>query len=350
MHAAEAERVHVLQGSARGEAPVNGEAILVTGGAGYVGSHVCKALAQAGWRPIVYDNLAHGHDWAVKWGPLERGELADGIRLVEVMRAYRPVAVAHLAGLIAVGESVREPLLYWRNNVAGTETLLAAMRAEGIGRMVFSSTCAVYAEPPNPMRLDENHPTAPVSPYAWTKLAVERMLAECDTAFGLKSVALRYFNAAGADPAGEIGEAHDPETHLIPIVLEAAAGLRDGVDIFGDDYPTADGTCIRDFVHVADIAAAHVLALRHLAGGGDSQTLNLGSGHGFSVREVIEVARRVTGRPISVRIAPRRPGDAPMLVGDAGRAHSALGWRPRFAALEDQVAHAWGWLQSRHGL
>lgn len=326
------------------------DTILVTGGAGYVGSHVCKALAAAGWQPVVYDDLSCGHDWAVKWGPLERGNLLDGARLRQVIRRHQPQAVAHLAGLIAVGESVRDPLLYWRNNVAGTESLLAAMRAEGVGRMVFSSTCAVYGEPRDGKPLDEECPTAPISPYAWTKLAVERMLAHCEVAFGLRSVALRYFNAAGADPECEIGEAHAPETHLIPIVLEAAAGLRDGVQIFGDDYATADGTCIRDFVHVTDIAAAHVQALAHLGDGGHSLTLNLGSGSGHSVRQVIDAARAVTGRPIAVHLGPRRDGDAPVLVGDASRASRLLGWSPRFAAIEDQIAHAWAWLRAHHRL
>ncbi|HSV28354.1 MAG TPA: UDP-glucose 4-epimerase GalE [Candidatus Omnitrophota bacterium] len=328
---------------------MSGDAILVTGGAGYVGSHVCKALARAGWRPVVYDNLSHGHDWAVKWGPLERGDLADTDRLAEVMTRHGVKAVAHLAGLIAVGESVREPLLYWRNNVSGSESLLSAMARTGVRHLVFSSTCAVYGEPER-QPLDESFVTRPVSPYAWTKLAVERMLADCDTAFGLKSVCLRYFNAAGADPEGEIGEAHDPETHLIPLVLEAAAGLRDGIEMFGDDYPTPDGTCVRDYVHVADIAQAHLLALDHLLAGKGSLTLNLGSGHGFSVREVIEVARKVTGRHIPVRQAGRRAGDPPVLVGDARRAQSVLGWQPRFPDLQDQVAHAWAWLKARKGL
>jgi UDP-arabinose 4-epimerase len=323
--------------------------ILVTGGAGYVGSHVCKALARAGYVPVVYDNLSHGHDWAVKWGPLERGDLLDTDRLVAVMRAHEIRAVAHLAGLIAVGESVGEPLLYWRNNVAGSASLLDAMRLAEIGVMVFSSTCAVYGEPES-MPLVESLPAAPVSPYAWTKLAVEQMLADCGVAFGLRSACLRYFNAAGADPDGEIGESHDPETHLIPLVLEAAAGLRPAITVFGEDYPTADGTCIRDYVHVADIASAHLLALDHLFGGGESLTLNLGSGGGFSVRQVIEVAGQVTGRPIPVIMGQRRPGDPPVLVGDAGLAREKLGWTPRYPELRHQVEHAWAWLRRRQAL
>lgn len=322
--------------------------VLVTGGAGYVGSHVCQALAAAGWTPVVYDNLSQGHDWAVQWGPLEIGDLNDASRLDQVMRQYRPQAVAHLAGLIAVGESVREPVAYWQANVSATATLLDAMRRQGVSAMVFSSTCAVYGEPER-IPLDEDCATRPLSPYAWNKLAVERMLADCDAAFGLKSVCLRYFNAAGADPDGRIGEAHQPETHLIPLVLEVAAGQRETIGVFGEDYATPDGTCIRDFVHVSDIAAAHVLALRHLLDGGGSQVLNLGSGQGFSVRQVIDVAARVTGRPIPVVLAPRRPGDAPVLVGDAGRARAVLGWTPRYPALEDQVTHAWAWIQIRKG-
>jgi UDP-arabinose 4-epimerase len=325
-------------------------AILVTGGAGYVGSHVCKALAAAGYRPVVYDNLSYGHDWAVKWGPLEQGDLLDRDRLVAVMRTHRVQAVAHLGGLIAVGESVQEPLKYWRNNVSGSESLLAAMRDAGVGALVFSSTCAVYGEPDGSGPLVETLPTNPVSPYAWTKLVVERMLADCHTAFGLKSVSLRYFNAAGADPEAEIGEAHQPETHLIPLVLEAAAGLRPAITVFGENYPTADGTCVRDYIHVSDIAAAHLSALDHLFAGGAPLTLNLGNGAGFSVRQVIEMAQQVTGRTVPVIMGERRPGDSPRLVGDAGLARHALGWVPRYPDLASQVAHAWAWLRKSRGI
>lgn len=321
--------------------------ILVTGGAGYVGSHVCKALAQDGYVPVAYDNLSRGHDWAVKWGPLERGELSDTDRLAAVIRRHDIRAVAHLAGLIAVAESVAEPLLYWRVNVAGGQSLLEAMRRTGRDAMVFSSTCAVYGESSR-QPVVESLPAAPLSPYAWTKLAMERMLADCGAAFGLRSVSLRYFNAAGADPEGEIGEAHAPETHLIPLVLEAAAGLRPGVTVFGDDYATADGTCVREYVHVADIAQAHLLALRHLFEGGASMTLNLGSGGGCSVRQVIRAAEAVTGATIAVTLGPRRPGDAAVLVGDSSLAREKLGWIPRYPDLRDQVGHAWAWLK-RHG-
>ncbi|MBI5162500.1 MAG: UDP-glucose 4-epimerase GalE [Magnetospirillum sp.] len=320
--------------------------ILVTGGAGYIGSHVCKALAAAGWLPVTYDNLSRGHEAAVKWGPLERGDLLDTAHLTATIARHRPVAVAHLAGLIAVGESVREPLLYWRVNVGGSESLLSAMRANRLDKLVFSSTCAIYGAPAQ-QPIVESCPAAPVSPYAWSKLAIEQVLADCHTAFGLSSVALRYFNAAGADPEGEIGEAHDPETHLIPLLLEAAAGLRPDITVFGEDYPTPDGTCIRDYLHVADIAAAHLLALDHLLGGGERLAVNLGNGSGFSVREVIAVAEAVSGRTVPVTIGPRRPGDPPRLVGDARLAGARLGWRPAWPRLEDQVAHAWAWLQRR---
>lgn len=320
--------------------------ILVTGGAGYIGSHVSKALAAAGWLPVAYDNLSRGHARAVRWGPLEEGDLLDRDRLSAVIGRHRPLAVAHLAGLAYVGESVNDPLAYWRVNVGGTQSLLAAMKDAGIGRLVFSSTCSLYG-PSGDAPLTETVAPRPVNPYAWTKLAVERMLADCDAAFGLKSVVLRYFNAAGADPDGMIGEEHDPETHLIPLVLEAALGLRPQVTVFGSDYPTPDGTCVRDFIHVADIARAHVLALEHLKSGGGSLLLNLGNGRGFSVAEVIAAAERITGRTVPVSMGARREGDPPILVGDATLARRILGWTPEFPRLDEQMAHAWAWLKNR---
>ncbi|SMF59135.1 UDP-arabinose 4-epimerase [Tistlia consotensis] len=317
--------------------------LLVTGGAGYIGSHVCKALAAAGWLPVTYDNLSNGHRWAVRWGPLEVGDLQDRARLDAVLERWRPQAVLHFAAYIAAGESVVDPGKYYENNVLGLLSLLAAMGRAGLDRIVFSSTAAVYGTPRR-VPIDERHPLEPVNPYGSTKLVCEQLLRDFAVAHGIRSVALRYFNAAGADPDGELGEAHEPETHLIPLVLEAAAGLRPEIAIFGEDYPTADGTCIRDYIHVADLAQAHLLALDRLSGAEGTDAFNLGNGAGFSVRQVVEAARRVTGRPIAVRVRAARPGDPPVLVADAGRARSDLGWRPRHSALDEQLAHAWQWL------
>jgi len=321
-----------------------GETILVTGGAGYIGSHACKALARAGFTPVAYDNLSRGHAWAVKWGPLEKGDLADRERLKAVIARHRPVAVMHFAAFAYVGESVAAPDLYYRNNVVGSLCLLEAMRETGLDRLVFSSTCSIYGEP-REVPIRESHPTAPVNPYGAGKLMIERMLGDFAAAYGLRSVALRYFNAAGADPEGETGEVHDPETHLIPLVLDVAAGRRPAITILGDDYDTPDGTCVRDYVHVTDLADAHVLALKQLLAGQDSAVYNLGNGVGHSVREVIETARRVTGRPIAVTLGPRRAGDPPRLVADAAQAAERLGWRPRRPALDAQIGDAWAWMQ-----
>ena len=316
--------------------------ILVTGGAGYIGSHACKALAQAGYTPITYDNLVYGHPWAVRWGPFEEGDILDRGRLDEVMRRHRPQAVMHFAAYAYVGESVENPGKYYRNNVAGTLTLLEAMRDQGIRRMVFSSTCATYGVPEQ-IPIPEHHPQHPINPYGASKHMIERMLRDFDAAHGLRSSSLRYFNAAGADPDGETGEDHDPETHLIPLVLEAAAGRRPHVAIFGNDYDTPDGTCIRDYIHVTDLADAHVLALRRLESGAESRAYNLGNGMGFSVREVIETARMVTGRDFPVVLGARRAGDPPRLVGDASRAKIELGWNPAHVGLPIIVETAWRW-------
>jgi UDP-arabinose 4-epimerase len=320
-------------------------AVLVTGGAGYIGAHACKALARAGYTPVAYDSLVRGHDWAVKWGPLERGDILDGARLAEVFAKHRPAAVMHFAAFAYVGESVAEPAMYYRNNVEGTLSLLAAMRAAGVGRLVFSSSCATYGVPASvPIREDARQ--APINPYGASKLMVERILADYRTAYGLESVALRYFNAAGADPEGETGEAHDPETHLIPLALEAAAGARPHITIHGDDYATPDGTCIRDYVHVSDIADAHVLALAALESGRPLQpAYNLGGGPALSVAEVIGKAGQVAGRTIPVVVGPRRAGDPAVLTADAGRAAADLGWRPRYPDIDDMIAHAWAWRQ-----
>lgn len=318
--------------------------ILVTGGAGYIGSHACKALALAGYTPISYDNLVYGHRWAVRWGPLEEGDIADRARLDAVIERYRPAAVMHFAAYAYVGESVQDPGKYYRNNVAGTLTLLEAMRDHGIDKLIFSSTCATYGIPESvPIR--EDHPQRPINPYGASKLMIERMLQDFETAHGLHSIALRYFNAAGADPDGEIGEAHDPETHLIPLVLDAAAGRRPAITVYGDDYDTPDGTCIRDYIHVSDLADAHVLALRALENGAATTAYNLGNGQGFSVHEVIAAAEAVSARRVPVEIGVRRSGDPARLVGEATRAHESLGWQPRFTQLDSILTTAWKWSQ-----
>jgi UDP-arabinose 4-epimerase len=319
--------------------------VLVTGGAGYVGSHVCKALARAGYLPIAFDDLRTGHADAVRWGPLVRADIADREALDATLDAQKPVACIHMAGSCYVGDSVREPDLYWRNNVSGTATLLAALRSRGITRFVFSSSCAIYA--PTEVDLHEHAPTGPLSPYGRTKLVVEWMLQDIAATGALSYVALRYFNAAGADPDGEAGERHDPETHLIPLALDVAAGARSELLLFGDQHATPDGTCIRDYVHVSDIAAAHVLALSHLGRGAPAGAFNLGLGRGYSVREVVDACERVTGRAVRTRVAPPRAGDAARLVADPTRARSLLGWAPAFESLDDIIATAWRFSRAR---
>ncbi|NEX15680.1 MAG: UDP-glucose 4-epimerase GalE [Halochromatium sp.] len=318
--------------------------ILVTGGAGYIGSHACKALAHAGFEPVAYDNLVYGHRWAVRWGPLEVGDIGDRARLDAVIDQYRPAAVMHFAAYAYVGESVLDPGKYYRNNVAGTLTLLEAMRDHAIGLLVFSSTCATYGEPQH-IPINEEHPQNPINPYGASKLMIERMLADFSNAHGLRWIALRYFNAAGADPDGEIGERHDPETHLIPLVLDAAAGTRPAITVYGDDYDTPDGSCIRDYIHVSDLADAHVLALRSLQTDGPSAVYNLGNGQGFSVRDIITLAHEITGREIPIVLGPRRNGDPPRLIANSTRVKQALGWQPCFASLERILESAWQWHQ-----
>jgi UDP-glucose-4-epimerase GalE len=320
--------------------------VLVTGGAGYVGSHACKALAAAGHTPIVYDNLSRGHREFARWGPLEVGDLGDAAKLDAVFGRHRIDAVMHFAAFAYVGESVEQPALYYRNNVGGTLELLEAMRRAGVKRLVFSSTCATYGVPGR-MPITEDLPQQPINPYGATKLMIERVLQDYDAAYRLRSVSLRYFNAAGCDPDGEVGEDHDPETHLIPRVLMAADGTLPQVDVFGTDYPTPDGTCLRDYIHVADLADGHVRALEYLQLGGASTAINLGTGRAFSVREVIAAAERVTGRRIPVREGPRRAGDPPVLVADATRAREVLGFAPRFTEIEPIVATAWRWHERR---
>jgi len=316
--------------------------ILVTGGAGYIGSHTCKALSRAGFTPITYDNLVFGHEWAVKWGPLERGDILDTTRLSQVIATYKPAAVIHFAALAYVGESVQNPAKYYRNNVVGTVNLLDAMRQNGVNKIVFSSTCATYGIPDR-IPITEDALQRPINPYGRSKLMIEQILTDYGCAYDLKSISLRYFNAAGADPDGELGECHDPETHLIPLVLEAAAGRRPDVTVHGNDYETPDGTCIRDYIHVSDLAEVHVHAMTSLGQRKLERAYNLGTGKGHSVKEVIDAARRVTGRDFTVLNGPCRPGDPAFLVADATLANRDLGWLTRYTTIADMIETAWAW-------
>ena len=316
------------------------DTILVTGGAGYIGAHMVKALRQSGFRPVVLDDLSSGHRSAVRDAELHVGDVGDAAFVGRVLAEVQPAAVMHFAGFIQVGESVLDPGKYFRNNVTATQVLLDAMRAHGIRRFIFSSTAAIFGEPQY-VPIDEAHPKAPINPYGRSKWFVEQMLEDYDHAHGLKSVCLRYFNAAGADPDGEIGERHEPETHLVPLILQVASGRRSQIGVYGDDYPTPDGTCVRDYVHVADLCDAHLLALRQLLEGSGSARYNLGNGNGFSVREVLDTARRITGHSIPATILPRRAGDPPSLVADSSAARATLGWTPRYPELDMIVAHAW---------
>jgi UDP-arabinose 4-epimerase len=318
------------------------QTVLVTGGAGYIGSHACKMLSRAGHHPVVFDKLSRGHREAVRWGPFVEGDLADRKRLVASIREHRVSAVMHFAAFAYVGESVADPALYYQNNLSGTLSLLDAMRETGLEKIVFSSTCATYGMP-EVVPIRETAPQLPVNPYGETKLAIERALLWYHQAYGLRSMSLRYFNAAGADPEGEIGELHEPETHLIPLILHTALGKRPHVDIYGTDYPTPDGTAIRDYIHVEDLAEAHLRALEHLCAGGEGAALNLGTGSGHSVREVIAAAEAISGRPIARREVARRPGDAPILVADPGLAAQQLGWRTRCSDLETIIGTAFAW-------
>ena len=319
--------------------------ILVTGGAGYIGSHACKALAAEGHTPITYDNLSRGNQWAVKWGPLEKGHIADTTRLSEVLEKYKPQALMHFAAYAYVGESVKDPSLYYSNNFCGTAALLRTLVAFQCLPVVFSSTCATYGVPEQ-TPISETHPQRPINPYGQSKLFVEQLLRDLNVAHGLPWVALRYFNAAGADAEGDIGEAHDPETHLIPLALTAAQ--KGGVlQVFGNDYDTPDGTCVRDYVHVSDIADAHVKALTYLLANGESCAFNLANSRGYSVSEVVSTAERVCGEPIDVKISQRRPGDPAILIGDAHRARTILGWNPSRSDLERQIRDGWNWLKKQ---
>ncbi|MDZ7710056.1 MAG: UDP-glucose 4-epimerase GalE [Roseovarius sp.] len=321
--------------------------ILVTGGAGYIGSHACKALSRAGYTPVSYDNLCTGWRDAVRFGPFEEGDLTDRARLDQVFAAYQPSAVMHFAALSQVGESIRAPGLYWHNNVAGSLCLMEAAVAAGCLDVVFSSTCATYGDQDN-VTLDEGCTQAPINAYGASKRAIEDMLRDFELAHGMRHVIFRYFNVAGADPEAEIGEFHQPETHLVPLVLDAVAGRRDALTIFGTDYDTPDGTCIRDYVHVMDLVDAHILGLRRLEDGQGSRVFNLGTGTGFSVREVIDAAEAVTGTPVPVIEGERRAGDCTRLVSGSTRAGAELGWSPARSTLREMIGDAWRWHRAGH--
>ena len=323
-------------------ADMAGAKVLITGGAGYIGSHTCKALAAAGCTPVTFDNFVYGHRRAVRWGPLVQADLADRDAIAKALRDHAITAVIHFAAYAYVGESMADPGRYFRNNVVNTMNLLEAVRAVGVQHIVFSSTCATYGVP-DQVPITEDHPQRPVNPYGESKLFVERALHWHGLAHGLRWTALRYFNAAGADPEGDTGEDHNPETHLIPLAIEAALGRRAALQVMGTDYPTPDGSAVRDYIHVTDLADAHVRALRRLREGGDSGAFNLGTGHGHSVREVVAMVERVSGRRVPVVDAPRRAGDPPALVAAPGRARELLGWEPRWSDLATIVrtAHAW---------
>jgi UDP-glucose 4-epimerase len=318
--------------------------VLVTGGAGYIGSHACKALARAGFHPVAFDNLSTGWAEAVKYGPLAQGDLMDRASIDAAMAEHRPVAVMHFAALSLVGDSMKDPGLYWRANVGGALNLIESCVAHGVGNFVFSSTCATYGDQDGVV-LDEDTPQRPINAYGGSKRAIEDMLKDFGASHGLNKVIFRYFNVAGADPEGELGEQHRPETHLIPLMLDAVAGRRPALTVFGDDYATRDGTCVRDYVHVTDLAAAHVLGLRWLLDGKGDGVFCLGSGTGFTVREVIEASRAVTNREVPIVQGTRRAGDAAALVSGSTRAMQDLGWEPQHSTLRQMIGDAWAWSQ-----
>jgi UDP-glucose-4-epimerase GalE len=315
---------------------------LVTGGAGYIGSHTCKLLTREGFETVVFDNLSRGHRDFVKWGPLVTGDLKDTTLLRETLRWFKPDVVIHFAAFAYVGESITNPGLYYENNISGTLSLLEAMRQSECRNIIVSSTCATYGQPER-MPIDETMPQNPINPYGESKLVMERMCRAFEISHGIKSIALRYFNACGADIDGDIGERHDPEPHLIPRVLMAADGALEAIDVFGNDYPTPDGSCIRDYIHVTDLADAHVKAARHLMNGGDSDAVNLGTGRGRSVFDVVASVERVAKKSVPIRIGPRRPGDPAELVADASKANRVLGWRAGNSGLDQIIQSAWSW-------
>lgn len=319
--------------------------ILVTGGAGYIGSHTCKILAARGHVPVTFDNLVYGHEWAVKWGPFHRGDLHEKEKIVRILRDERIEAVMHFAAYAYVGESVKDPMKYYRNNVIGTISLLEACLETGVRRFVFSSTCATYGMPER-TPIEEAFPQNPINPYGQSKLMVEKILRDLANSTDFRAVALRYFNASGADPDGEIGEDHEPETHLIPLALRATTDPEWKLTVFGTDYPTADGTCIRDYIHVTDLASAHALALEKIESLDEPfSVFNLGTGQGYSVAQILDEAQRVTGRPVAHVPGPRRPGDPPELIASGGKARGILGWKPEFSDLPTILRTAWAWHQ-----
>ncbi|MGB3246133.1 MAG: UDP-glucose 4-epimerase GalE [Sulfitobacter sp.] len=321
--------------------------VLVTGGAGYIGSHACKSLKALGFTPVTFDNLETGWRDAVKFGPFEQGDLLDIARIGQVFETYEPIAVLHFAALSQVGESMSQPGKYWRNNVGGSLNLIEAAVAAGCDKFVFSSTCATYGDQDNVV-LDEDSPQYPINAYGASKRAIEDILRDFEASNGLRHVIFRYFNVAGADPDAEVGEFHQPETHLIPLMLDAIDGKRDALTIFGTDYDTPDGTCIRDYVHVCDLVDAHVLGLKWLVEGKESRVFNLGTGSGFSVREVIDHSRDVTNQTVPFTEGPRRAGDCTKLVSGSTRAVSELGWKPERSTLKQMITDAWRWHQSGH--
>lgn len=318
--------------------------VLVVGGAGYIGSHMVKMLSKAGHDVTTLDNLSNGYKDAVKYGDFVEGDIADAQLLNKLFSESRFDGVMHFASYIQVGESVEKPSMYYRNNVTNTQTLLDAMIKNGVKNFIFSSTAATFGEP-DYTPIDETHSQKPINPYGHSKLMVEQILADFDRAYDLKSVSLRYFNAAGADPEGELGERHIPETHLIPLVLQAASGRRDNIMIFGTDYDTPDGTCVRDYIHINDLCSAHLLGLEHLVAGGESKAYNMGNGQGYSIKELIDIAKKVTGVDFEVKLGERRDGDPARLVADSSLLQKELGWKPEYADLETIMRHAWEWEQ-----
>ncbi len=322
--------------------------VIVAGGAGYIGSHMVRMLREQGYRPIAVDNLATGYADAVQGAEFRVGDIGDTAFMTALLQETRPACVMHFAASSLVGESMQQPGKYWRNNLVQTLSLLDTLVACGVKHFIFSSTAAVYGNPEQ-VPIPESHPTRPINPYGHSKLAVEHLLKDYEAAHGLRHIVLRYFNAAGAHPDGSLGERHEPETHLIPLVLQVASGRRAEIARFGSQHPTPDGSCIRDYIHVQDLCEAHLLALKRLEAGGASGTYNLGNGLGHSVNEVIDAARRVTGHPIPLRDDPARAGDPPVLVADASRARTELGWTPRLGDIDTIIAHAWQWERRQAG-
>jgi len=321
--------------------------LLITGGAGYIGSHAVKVAKNFGFNPVTFDNLSMGHRWAVRDGVFVKGNLADRSKLVQTFRKYKPTAVMHFAAHISVGESVADPQKYYRDNLGNAINLFSVMLEHKVKYFVLSSTAAVYGDPVK-VPMSESHPKNPVNPYGDSKFILERILNWYDQAYGLKSTFLRYFNASGADASGELGEAHNPESHLIPLILDAVAGLRKEITVFGKDYPTPDGTCIRDYIHVTDLADAHFLALKKMMKTGKSDFFNLGTGKGYSVQQVIQMTEKVTGLKVPVKVGLRRPGDPPSLVAQSQKAKKILDWKPKYSDLENILKTAWAWHQKWH--